>query len=372
MSIKHDNIVPSVWPETREESTGIPAAIVASVEPPTRGTVRYLDARREGQQALLVSETLPPQSLPPVARYQVPGNANSTDYSCGTEAREKILDEPIPAPQVIVEVLDFYANDDSMPLGYDPTLPASQLIVNTDFWVTLRIRPSVGLDGFDPTIFFLNNNIDGTAYPSPSGFPGWFAGDNASNFGGVVYKIPSFYIGQVGQATMTFTAGQPTINTVFGTATGSIPIVSVPTVVVATVEQTGWFPGTADANVDSVYVGQTLQLAVVGPPSTTYSYTLPWSTGTSTTDATGRDIVPGVAMQAGTWPFTVTFAGIAPVSKTFLVMDSYTAPDGFDGFDADSNDADADADASADGGSGAGDGDGGGGDGGGGGGGGAM
>lgn len=376
MSIKHDNIVPSIWPETREESAGIPAAIVASVEPPTRGAVRYLDARKQGQQAVLVSETLPPQSLPPVARYQVPGNANSTDYSCGNEAREKILDEPIPAPQVIVEVVGFYANDDSMPLGYDPALPASQLIVNTDFWVNLRIRPSVGLDGFDPTIFFLNNNIDGTAYPSPTGFPGWFAGDGASNFGGVVYKIPSFYIGQVGQATMTFTAGQPTINPTFGTATGSIPVVAVPTVVVATVEQQGWFPGipasVADANVDSVYVGQALQLAVVGPPSTTYSYVLPWTTGSSTTDVNGRDIVPGTALQAGTWPFTVIFAGIAPVSKTFLVMDSYTSPDGFDGFDANSNDADADADGDADGGSGAGDGDGGGGDGGGGGGGGGA
>ena len=77
-------------------------------------------------------------------------------------------------------------------------------------------------------------------------------------------------------------------------------------------------------------------------------------------------------MQAGTWPFTVIFSGIAPVSKTFLVMDSYTAPDGFEGFNTDSDDADADADGDADGGSGAGDGDGGGGDGGGGGGGGAM
>jgi hypothetical protein len=72
-------------------------------------------------------------------------------------------------------------------------------------------------------------------------------------------------------------------------------------------------------------------------------------------------------MQAGTWPFTVIFAGIAPVSKTFIVMDYYTAPDGFDGHDTDANDADADADGDADGGSGAGDGDGGdGGDGGGG------
>lgn len=369
MSIKHDNIVPSVWPGV-EESTGVPAAIVSSVEPPTRGTVRYLNSRGEGQQATIVNETLPPQALPPVAIYQVPGNANSTDYSCGNEAREKVMNESVPPPPVVVDVLGFYANDDSMPLGYDPTLPATQLLVNTDFWVNLRIRPSVGLDGFDPTIFFLNNNIDGTAYPSPTGFPGWFAGDGASNYGGVVYKIPSFYIGQVGLATMTFTGGQPTINTTFGTATGSIPIVAAPTVVVANVEQQGWFPGTpstADANVDSVYVGQTLQLSVVGPPSTTYSYVLPWSTGTSTTDANGRDIVPGIALQAGTWPFTVIFSGIAPVSKTFLVMDSYTAPDGFEGFNTDSDDADSDAD--ADGGDGDGDGDGGdGGDGGGGGG----
>ena len=385
MSIKHDNIVPSVWPGV-EESAGIPSAIVATVEPATRGTVRYLNSRGQGQQSAIVNATLPPQALPPVAIYQVPGNANSTDYSCGTEAREKVMNEPVPPPPVVVEVLGFYANDDSMPLGYDPTLPATQLLVNTDFWVNLRIRPSVGLDGFDPTIIFLNNNIDGTSYPSPAGYPGTFAGDGASNYSGLVYKVPSFYIGQVGLATMTFTAGQPTINTTFGTASGSIPIVSAPTVVVAVVEQQGWFPGipaplpedpalpapfvpqTADANVDSVYVGQSLQLAIVGPPSTTYSYVLPWSTGTSTTDSTGRDIIPGIAMQAGTWPFTVIFSGIAPVSKTFLVMDSYTVPDGFDGFDADA-DADADGDADGDGGDGDGDGDGGdGGDGGGGGG----
>lgn len=375
MSVKHDNIVPSVWPG-EQDSAGIPAAILATVEPATRGTVRYLNSRGAGQQATIVNATLPPQSLPPVAIYQVPGNANSTDYSCGTEAREKVLDEPVIPPPVVVEVLGFYANDDSLPLGYDPTLPATQLIVNTDFWVNLRIRPSVGLDGFDPTIFFLNNDIDGTAYPSPTGFPGWFAGDGASNYGGLIYKIPSFYIGQVGLATMTFTGGQPTVNRTFGTASGSIPIVSVPTVVVATVEQQGWFPGivtpvnavidpTADANVDSVYVGQTLQLAVIGPPSTTYSYVLPWSTGTSTTDATGRDIVPGIALQAGGWPFTVIFPGIAPVSKTFLVMDSYTAPDGFEGPVSNDADADADADASsADGDGGDGDGDGDGGDGG--------
>ena len=388
MSIKHDNIVPSDWPGV-EESAGIPSAIVASVEPQTRGTVRYLNSRGEGQQAVIVNATLPPQALPPVAKYQVPGNANSTDYSCGNEAREKILDEPIPPPPVIVQVLGFYANDDSMPLGYDPTLPASQLIVNTDFWVNLRIQPSVGLDGFDPTIIFLSNNIDGTVYPNPTGYPGTFAGDGASNFGGSVYKVPSFYIAQVGLATMTFTAGQPTINTTFGTGTGAIPIVSAPTVVVATVEQQGWFPGipaplpedpavpapfvpqTADGNVDSVYVGQSLQLAIVGPPSTTYSYILPWSTGTSTTDSNGRDTILGVAMQAGTWPFSVIFPGIAPVSKSFLVMDSYTTPDGFDGQDADA-DADGDGDGDGDGGDGDGDGgtggdgsDGGGGDGGG-------
>jgi len=84
MSIKHDNIVPSVWPENQEYSAGIPAAIVASVEPATRGTVRYLNSRGAENQATLVNNTLPPQALPPVAIYQVPGNANSTDYSCGT------------------------------------------------------------------------------------------------------------------------------------------------------------------------------------------------------------------------------------------------------------------------------------------------
>jgi len=384
MSIKHDNIVPSVWPENQEDSAGIPAAIVASVEPATRGTVRYLNSRGAENQATIVNNTLPPQALPPVAIYQVPGNANSTDYSCGNEAREKVLDEPITPPQVIVQVLGFYANDDSMPLGYDPALPATQLLVNTDFWVNLRIRPSVGLDGFDPTIIFLDNNIDGTAYPNPTGYPGTFAGDGASNYGGLVYKVPSFYIAQVGLAVMTFTAGQPTVNATFGTATGSIPIVSAPTVVVAVVEQQGWFPGiistpgTADATVDSVYVNQLLQLAVVGPLSTTYSYVLPWASGTSTTDATGRDVVTGTALQGGTWPFTVIFPGIEPVSKTFLVMDGDTSPGGFTSDDADADaDADADSDGNADGdgdgdgGDGSGDGDGGdGGDGGGGGGGG--
>lgn len=378
MSIKHDNIVPSVWPENPENSAGIPAAIVASVEPATRGTVRYLNSRGAENQATLVNNTLPPQALPPVAIYQVPGNANSTDYSCGTEAREKVLDEPITPPQVIVQVLGFYANDDSMPLGYDPALPATQLLVNTDFWVNLRIRPSVGLDGFDPTIIFLDNNIDGMSYPNPPGYPGTFAGDGASNYGGLFYKVPSFYIPQVGLATMTFTAGQPTINPKFGSATGAIPIVSAPTVVVAVVEQQGWFPGiistpgSADANVDSVYVYQLLQLAVVGPPLTTYSYVLPWASGTSTTDANGRDIITGTALQSGTWPFTVIFPGIAPVSKTFLVMDGDTSPGGFTSDDADADaDADGNADGDGDGGDGSGDGDGGdGGDGGGGGGGG--
>lgn len=360
MSIKHDNIIPSEC-TGNPDSAGIPSAIVASVEPATQGTVRYLSSRGQLQQALLVDNTMHSQEYPPVAKYQVPGNANSTDYSCSSEAREKVLNEPIPAPPVIVEVIGFYANDDSMPLGYDPKLPASQLIVNTDFWVNLRVQPSVGLDGFDPTIIFLSNNIDGTVYPNPTGYPGTFAGDAASNYGGSFYKVPSFYIAQVGLATMTFTAGQPTVNATFGTATGAIPIVSAPTVVVAIVEQQGWFPGipalpptdpappasfeptppptpptpnepqTADGNVDSVYVGQSLQLSIVGPPLTTYSYVLPWATGTGTTDSTGRDTVLGIAMQAGTWPFTVIFSGIEPVSKSFLVMDSYTAPAGFDG-----------------------------------------
>jgi uncharacterized membrane protein YgcG len=396
MSIKHDNIVPSVWPGV-EESTGVPTAILSTVEPATRGTVRYFNSRGQDQQATIVAETLPPQALPPPANYQVAGNANSTDYSCQSEAREKILEEPVPPPRVIVTVLGFYANDNSMPLGYDPTIPAQQLVVNSDFWVNLRIQPSVGLDGFDPTIFFLNNNIDGTDYASPSGFPGWFAGDGASNFGGSVYKIPSFYIPQVGQATMTFTAGQPTINPIFARAAGSIPIVAAPSIVIATVEQQGWFPGvpapiisvspsdtpvdpTSDANVDTVNVYQTLQLAVVGPPSTSYTYVLPWGvTGSSTTDVNGRDVILGTALQAGTWPFTVIFAGIAPVQKTFLVLDAYTSEGGFEGdtdadADADaSNSADGDGDGDGDGGDGSGDGgDGGGGDGGGGGGGGAM
>ena len=56
MSIKHDNVVPSDWPGV-EESAGIPSAIVASVEPQTRGTVRYLNSRGEGQQAVIVNAT---------------------------------------------------------------------------------------------------------------------------------------------------------------------------------------------------------------------------------------------------------------------------------------------------------------------------
>lgn len=392
MSVKHDNIVPSTWPGV-EESTGVPAAILSTGDPATRGSVRYFNSRGQIQQATIVAETLPPQALPPPANYQVAGNANSTDYSCQSEAREKVLEEPVAPPQVIVTVLGFFANDNSMPLGYDPTTPAQQLIVDTDFWVNLRINPSVGLDGFDPTIFFASNNIDGTVISSPVGFPGWFAGDGASNFGGSVFKMPSLYIPQVGQATMTFSAGQPTINSVFAQGSGGIPVVAIPTVVIATVEQQGWFPGvpapiipvspsdtpvdpTSDANVDSVYVFQELQLAVFGPPSTSYSYVLPWGvTGTSTTDANGRDVVLGTALQAGTWPFTVIFVGIAPVVKTFLVLDSYTAEGGFEGeADADAtNSADAaDGEGDADGDGGDGSGDGGDGGGGGGGGGGAM
>lgn len=52
MSIKHDNIVPSVWPGV-EESTGVPAAILSTVEPATRGTVRYFNSRGQGQQAVI-------------------------------------------------------------------------------------------------------------------------------------------------------------------------------------------------------------------------------------------------------------------------------------------------------------------------------
>ena len=113
---------------------------------------------------------------------------------------------------------------------------------------------------------------------------------------------------------------------------------------------------------------------ITGPPETPFYYTLPWSSGTSVSDSLGYAIIQGTALEAGTWPFTVIFPEATTVSKTFLVMDYYTAPDGFDGQDADADsDGDADGDGDGDGGDGSGDGDGGdGGDGGGGGGGGGA
>ena len=109
-----------------------------------------------------------------------------------------------------------------------------------------------------------------------------------------------------------------------------------------------------------MYQGQTLQLVVNGPPSTAYTYTLPWASGSSTTDANGQDTVAGTALQAGIFEFTVTFASITPFTKAFQVLNGATDFGG--GTDAGGANGDGAG----------GGGDGGGGDGGGGGGGGAM
>jgi len=286
-------------------------------------------------ERLLINACLPPVTLPPPARLQVPGNANSTDYGCGFApggAREKSIEisnpsvEPAEAPVrpvPTVSVLAVYASDSSLPLGYDPLLPVTELLVNTDFFVRLRIRPSVGLAGYIPTTFTLASVIDGISYGSGAGFNGWAAGDNASNWTGEVYRFPGSYLGQTGIGTLTFLAGQTTLDPVFGSGSVTGPVISAVTKVVANVVQDTWYTGipasTINATINSVYQGEPLQLEVNGPVSSSYSYTLPWASGTSTTNEFGKDVIPGIGLIVGLWEFTVTFDGV-PLVQPFIVL----------------------------------------------------
>ena len=383
MSIKHDNIVPSVWPES-DNTTGFPVArIGAQVGDITSGvggarvlgaistaltavTGTTLAARPVEVTRLLVNQQYPKITLPPPPELQVPGNANSTDYSCGVEgtarakAQDPYVQPTVEAPAVKVAVLNLYASNSVLPLGYDPQAPVTELLINTDFYVNLRIRPSVALAGYDPTVFTLISTIGGTVYGGTSGE--WAAGDGASNWLGSVYRIPGSYLGAAGTATLTFSAGQTTVNPEFVSASTTVNVIPAVVAVTAAVEQTGWYTGIVTGNIDIVYQGQTLQLVVNGPPSTAYTYTLPWASGSSTTDANGQDTVAGTALQAGDWEFTVTFASITPFTKSFQVLNGATDFGG--GTDA--------GGANGDGAGGGGDGGGGDGGGGGGGGGGAM
>ena len=363
MSIKHDNIVPSVWPES-DDATGFPVArIGAEVGDITSGvaearvlgaistaltavTGTNLAARPVGVTRLLVNQQYPKITLPPPPALQAPGNANSTDYSCGVEgtARAKAQDPyvglTVEPPAVKVAVLNLYASNSTLPLGYDPQAPVTELLVNTDFYVNLRIRPSVGLTGYVPTVFTMTSVIGGTPYGSP--LPVWSAGDDASNWLGSVYRIPGSYLGATGTATLTFSAGQPTVNTVFGTASTTVNVIPAVVTVTAAVEQTGWYSGIVTGNIDTVYQGETLQLVVNGPPSSAYTYVLPWASGSSTTNANGQDTVAGTALQAGIFEFTVTFASITPFTKAFQVLNGATD------FGGDAGGFSADADASND------------------------
>jgi hypothetical protein len=377
MSIKHDNIVPSVWPES-EDTTGYPVArIGAQVGDITSGvaearvlgavstaltavTGTNLAARPVEVSRLQINEQYPAIALPPPPALQAPGNANSTDYSCGVEgtarakAQDPYVELTVEPPAVKVAVLNLYASNSALPLGYDPQAPVTNLLVNTDFYVNLRIRPSVGLTGYDPTVFTMTSVIGGTPYGTGAGFTGWSAGDGASNWLGSVYRIPGSYLGAAGTATLTFSAGQPTVNTVFGTASTIVNVIPAVVAVTAAVEQTGWYSGIVTGNIDIVYQGQTLQLVVNGPPSSAYTYVLPWASGSSTTDANGQDTVAGTALQAGIFEFTVTFASITPFTKAFQVLNGATDFGG-DGGQATSADGDASGEGGGDGAAGTGD-----------------
>lgn len=370
MSIKHDNIVPSVWPES-EDTTGYPVArigtsVVSIVEGVgearvqgaistalTRLTGTNLAARPVEVTRRLTNEQYPAITLPPPPVYQIPGNANSTDYACGfepggarTKAQDPYVEPDVTPPAVKVAVLNVYASNSALPLGYDPQSPVTDLLVNTDFYVNLRIRPSVGLAGYDPTVFQLISTIGGTVYGGTSGE--WAAGDGASNWLGSVYRIPGSYLGATGTATLTFSAGQTTVNPEFASASTTVNVIPAVVAVTAAVEQTGWYTGIVTGNIDIVYQGQTLQLVVNGPPSSAYTYTLPWASGSSTTDANGQDTVTGTALQAGIFEFTVTFASITPFTKTFQVLNGATDYGGdiggFTSDDADSGDTGDDGD----------------------------
>ena len=386
MSIKRDNVVPSVWPE-REASTGYPVARTGTqVSNITSGVAeaRVLGAISTALTAVtgtnlaaqpvevsrrLVNQQYPAITLPPPPALQISGNANSTDYACGftpggarAKAQDPYVEPIVESPAVKVAVLNLYASNSSLPLGYDPKAPVTELLVNTDFYVNLRIRPSVGLAGYDPTVFTMTSVIGGTSYGTGAGFTGWSAGDGASNWLGSVYRIPGSYLGATGTATLTVSAGQPTVNTVFGTASTTVNVIPAVVTVTAAVEQTGWYSGIVTGNIDTVYQGQTLQLVVNGPPSSAYTYVLPWASGSSTTDANGQDTVTGPALQAGVFEFTVTFASITPFTKSFQVLEGATDSGGNDPgegqADSDSGEASADSADSADSGDASGDGDG--------------
>lgn len=394
MSIKHDNVVPNVWPEA-EDTTGFPVARIgrtlgdvvtgagiteavgearvlgARATALTEVTGNDLAARPVTVTRILINEQHPKITLPPPPVFQIPGNANSTDYACGvtpggarTKAEDPFVAPVVQPPAVKVAILNLYASNSSLPLGYDPQAPVTELLVNTDFYINLRIRPSVGLAGYDPTVFTMSSVIGGTEYGAGAGFAGWSAGDGASNWLGSVYRIPGSYLGATGVATLTVSAGQVTVNSEFGHATTTVNVIPAVTTVTAAVEQTGWYTGVVTGNIDTVYQGQTLQLVVNGPPSSSYTYFTPWATGTSTTDANGQDTVTGTALQAGTFEFTVSFVGIAPYTKPFQVLNGATDyPGDAGGFTTDSTDSVGD-DAGDDGGEGDGDGVGGDGDGG--------
>jgi hypothetical protein len=133
------------------------------------------------------------------------------------------------------------------------------------------------------------------------------------------------------------------VNSVFGEASTTVNVIPGVTTVTGDVTQTGWYTGIITGNIDIVYQGQPLQLVVSGPPSTAYTYKLPWATGSSTTDVNGQDTVAGTALEAGTFEFTVTFAGIAPFTKPFQVLNGATDFGG----DGGGFSADADADATS-------------------------
>ncbi len=312
----------------------------------TAVTGTTLAARPVEVTRLLVNQQYPKITLPPPPELQVPGNANSTDYSCGVEgtarakAQDPYVQPTVEAPAVKIAVLNLYASNSVLPLGYDPQAPVTELLINTDFYVNLRIRPSVSLAGYDPTVFTLTSTIGGTVYGGTGSE--WAAGDGASNWLGSVYRIPGSYLGAAGTATLTFSAGQTTVNPEFVSASTTVNVIPAVVAVTAAVEQTGWYTGIVTGNIDIVYQGQTLQLVVNGPPSTAYTYTLPWASGSSTTDANGQDTVAGTALQAGIFEFTVTFASITPFTKAFQVLNGATD------FGGDAGGFSADADASND------------------------
>lgn len=133
---------------------------------------------------------------------------------------------------------------------------------------------------------------------------------------------------------MSFTGGQPTINVVFGMDSASIPVTTTGCVVTASVQQLGWFQGIfLPGLINTVYVGPELQLVVNGPVSAPFRYSLPWASGTGTTDANGLSIIAGInTQQAGDWNFTVDFYTSPqhtecnnPLNQPFRVLRGKTA-----------------------------------------------